>query len=373
MKVAEILKRENNNMDLVRIIVASMVIWSHSFPAGTDPIAKFVKIIGVGNLAVNIFFFISGLLVTNSILKKKSGSKYLIARCFRLFPALILLLIVTTFIMGPILSNIPIKDYFSNIETWYYLFSNLILAPLYHLPGVQNISGVPFELNGTLWTLPFEFGCYLFLLGAFYLIKDKKNVASVFIVCLVLFMMLPSDILISVSGIPYFSECRYSIACFAIGSFFAIHQDEINLDSKLILGIALIGMSFWRWNNIVIILFSILLSIFFLYLSIDKVFLKLRPKHDISYGLYIWHPMVQLCIARYIPVVENPYLFFLSSVILSSFVAYCSSVLVEERAINFGQKFGVQFYNFSHNKNKFEKLGFVVLAILIMIVYAKLH
>lgn len=68
MKLAEILKRENNNLDLIRIFAAILVIWNHSF--ALSPLAGVINRPIVG-IAVPLFGFISGLVITNSVLNKK--------------------------------------------------------------------------------------------------------------------------------------------------------------------------------------------------------------------------------------------------------------------------------------------------------------
>ncbi len=85
MKLSEYLIKENNNLDLIRVLAAIAVIVGHSYalaPAegNVDLIGKLFGVIYSGSLAVSIFFFISGLVVTNSLLKKKSALEFIISR-----------------------------------------------------------------------------------------------------------------------------------------------------------------------------------------------------------------------------------------------------------------------------------------------------
>lgn len=110
MLLENILKKGNNNLDLFRLIAACMVIFGHAYALlpgyGADPIGKLLGFDYSGSLAVKIFFFISGMLVTSSLLQKRSISQYVSARFFRIWPALIVVLLITTFILGPFFYNI---------------------------------------------------------------------------------------------------------------------------------------------------------------------------------------------------------------------------------------------------------------------------
>ena len=73
MIVKEFLKKDHNNLDIIRIICALLVIVGHTYrlnnTGATDIIEKITKFTYTGGLAVTIFFFISGMLVTHSLLK----------------------------------------------------------------------------------------------------------------------------------------------------------------------------------------------------------------------------------------------------------------------------------------------------------------
>ena len=75
MRLAEILPRGANNLDLFRIIAAAMVIFGHAYAlvpvsGQSDPLAQWLGFDSSGSLAVKVFFLLSGLVVTNSLLDK---------------------------------------------------------------------------------------------------------------------------------------------------------------------------------------------------------------------------------------------------------------------------------------------------------------
>ena len=129
------------------------------------------------------------------------------------------------------------------------------------------------------------------------------------------------------------------MACFAFGSFFAVNQEKIKLDFKLLFALVLSLVLFWRYIHLIQILFPLTISVFLLFFSTDKFVLKLKQKYYISYGLYIWHFLIQQIIILYIGSF-NVYLFFIVSFVLTVLLAFLSFVLVEERSINYGYKLG---------------------------------
>jgi peptidoglycan/LPS O-acetylase OafA/YrhL len=85
MLLQEILRKENNNLDIFRVIAAMMVIYGHAYAIlpSSGPGDILTGLLGFdysGSLAVKIFFFLSGLVVTNSLLTKRNLLQFLIAR-----------------------------------------------------------------------------------------------------------------------------------------------------------------------------------------------------------------------------------------------------------------------------------------------------
>ena len=88
----------------MRIILAWFVLYGHSYAiqktAGyKDPLNEiFQGSTWIGALAVNGFFAISGFLVTASFIKR-GAIDYTISRALRIFPALIVCILLSVFIM----------------------------------------------------------------------------------------------------------------------------------------------------------------------------------------------------------------------------------------------------------------------------------
>jgi len=372
MTVSDVLKRENNNLDLVRIILATMVVWSHAFQMNfggfeQEPMFKFLKVSSPGTLAVSVFFFVSGLLVTNSLIKKKSISKFYISRFFRLFPALAILLLITVFVIGPIISTLPITEYFSNPQTWKYLFNNLYLNVNYQIPGCFQNNIWPVDVNSSLWSLPFEVGCYIFLLAVFTIISGHKKIANIVLISIIFISIIPNQMLLIFFERSYILGLQ-PIACFAFGAFLAINQDDIKVDFKMMLGFTLLLLIFWRFTTIIQILFPFAISILLLLFSTDKFVLKLKPKYDISYGLYIWNALIIQLIVYYFGNM-NVYILFLIAFIITSIVSLGSFILIEKGSINMGYSLGAKVSKSNFN---FERISISFLILLFIILLSKL-
>ena len=157
----------------MRLAAAWCVVFSHSFPlsygaSASQPFALLShRQATLGTLAVYVFFVLSGYLITGSF-GRQSPHQFVLARGLRLIPGLALVLIALACVIGPFLTTVSMQDYFSSQEPYRFIVENLSLTSYTgRLPGV--FEGNPFEgeVNGSLWTLHYEAGCYLlvFALG----------------------------------------------------------------------------------------------------------------------------------------------------------------------------------------------------------------
>ena len=151
----------SNNLDALRLVGALAVIFGHAYHIVGRPFENpVVAGYPVQTLGVIIFFSISGYLITASWSRTRNPVSYLAARSLRIFPALVVVVLVCMFVIGPVVSVLPNGQYFDAPNFWSYL-GNIILRPQYELPGVWGDHPYPNAVNGSLWTLPAEFFCYL--------------------------------------------------------------------------------------------------------------------------------------------------------------------------------------------------------------------
>ncbi|NID15762.1 acyltransferase family protein [Luteibacter yeojuensis] len=150
-----------NNFDAVRLLAAATVIFGHAHPlsqtAGPALLGNSVQA-----LAVKIFFVISGYLICTSWILDPRPTHYLRKRALRIFPALFAICVLTVFIAGPLMTTLSLGEYFGFRHTYSY-FHNVLLRPVYDLPGLFANNAYPIAVNGSLWSLPIEFSMYLLL------------------------------------------------------------------------------------------------------------------------------------------------------------------------------------------------------------------
>lgn len=151
-----------NNFDVMRIVAAVVVIFGHAHPLSSQPDPVLLGN-SVQSVAVKIFFVVSGFLVAKSWWSDPHLGRFLVRRGLRLFPALFVLLALTVLVLGPVFTTLPIQEYAASGSTARYFLHNLVLYPVYALPGVFAHNPYPGAVNGSLWSLPVEVSMYLLL------------------------------------------------------------------------------------------------------------------------------------------------------------------------------------------------------------------
>jgi peptidoglycan/LPS O-acetylase OafA/YrhL len=115
----------------------------------------------LGTLSVFAFFAISGFLIARSYERQASVQRWLAARVLRIFPGLAVVLLLSAFVLGPLVTTLPLRAYFTDRATLEYVPRNLSLvwsSP--DLPGVFKDNPLAGMVNGSIWTLYWEFLCY---------------------------------------------------------------------------------------------------------------------------------------------------------------------------------------------------------------------
>ncbi len=160
-----------NNLDLIRFVAASLVVLAHAYPTayGSDrwePLFRLTGTTTLGRLAVMTFFVISGFLITASFERSRNALDFTLARVLRIFPALVVVTVLTCFVFGPALTTLDLGSYLQASR----VYGSLVWTPIWPmhdlgLPGVLE-SGVayPRTINASLWTIPYELLCYLLVL-----------------------------------------------------------------------------------------------------------------------------------------------------------------------------------------------------------------
>ncbi|MBC3199445.1 acyltransferase family protein [Pseudomonas poae] len=290
------LQTRDNSFNFIRMIAAIFVLVSHAYPLsrGATEIEPLVSQLGIslGGLGVFTFFCISGFFISSSYQRSKSNVDFVVARFLRLYPALLVVLVLSAFIIGPLFSNMSLKDYFSSSEVYSYVFANLKLKIIqFQLPGLFQDNPYP-GINGSLWTLYYEVLLYalVMVLGGVGLLNSLLRV-SIFFICYFLFYI----------GFRFFLETQlihpgfevrtwvqWSFA-FVIGMLFYAYKSNIRLDYRVLCVSWLIVFSLYKSHVFIeVFVAAWCYSVFWVAFNTQWFAGQFNRLGDYSYGLYIY-------------------------------------------------------------------------------------
>lgn len=282
--------RGPNHLTAVRWVLAGLVALGHIFllTEAYEP-TRIYKWTG-GYMAVNGFFVLSGLLIAKSLDLRRNLKLYFASRALRIYPALIILMMVFIFVFAPLFSDSGGIGAIGSGETWLYALRVLTLGDPEGAPGGIFSGNLEQDFNGPLWTIRFEIAAYIlaalgFSVGLF---KSRALTFITFVIVQSAYLGLP--LLIDFTNLPggLLPLLRLSSA-FLMGM--CLWQFPIARRPHWILVAGLIGM-FLLWGDEFggELLATLGLTGLILRFGLSKTkFLPLLKLPDYSYGIYIWH------------------------------------------------------------------------------------
>ncbi|WP_235977223.1 acyltransferase family protein [Bradyrhizobium archetypum] len=163
--VLESKKGVGPGFDTLRIALAFSVIGWHSFHIAEGephPLGDLHFFWFPGYAVLSMFFALSGFLITASAIRLSLGN-FILNRGLRIVPALLVEVVLSAIVLGAILTTLPLSEYFRSDGFWRY-FGNVVGFVSLTLPGVFA-SNPDHSVNLSLWTIPFEIGCYVLIAG----------------------------------------------------------------------------------------------------------------------------------------------------------------------------------------------------------------
>lgn len=336
--LANHLAGRDNNLNLIRVIAASAVLVSHSFPIvlgrGTIEPLELVTGMSLGGLSVAVFFALSGLLISNSFERRPDLVRFVVARVLRLFPGLLVALAVTV-VAGMALTTLEPSAYLLSPQTVAYIPRNLTLAFLqYELPGIFLDNAYPKAINGSLWTLFYEVICYAGVLVAGVLgLLRRKRVFSIFFVAISSIYFLSLD-WAPTGGIERRIDLLVTLSFpFSLGMLAYVWRDTLHFDWKPLaaLGIMTSIASYSEYAPIFSVI-TLTYAVGWLAFEIKGRILKFNKFGDYSYGIYIYAFPVQQSFALFFPEAD-PYINIALSFPVTLVLAIFSWHVVEKRAL----------------------------------------
>ncbi len=140
-----------------------------------DLLRVFPFLVGIATFGVTVFFVISGYLVTQSWMKHQNALIFLAHRLLRIIPGLWTCIIFVVFI-GAVFSTLQVKPFLFHSQVLEYIVGNIFFKNILTLPGVFETNPSGGIVSGTLWTLPIELTCYLwvFVIGVVMTITPRR-------------------------------------------------------------------------------------------------------------------------------------------------------------------------------------------------------
>lgn len=314
-----------NNFDILRLLCALLVMVSHSWDlsgfSGEEPLF----LLSGGRLvcsAVGLcgFFTISGYLIYNSLVNSRSIGNYMEKRWLRVFPGLAVCLLITLCVCSMFYEGEGC--YWLKSGTWNYLWRNITLYDLqYEIYGVFTNNPYCAGINGSLWTLCYEFTMYILIIPLFFLHNKYLKLA---LTGMVLGLVVTKNVFFGDKFVHadfmYYMNlnqfCRFA-QFFILGMIIAILEREKILKEK------------WERHNWLLAICIILfvgciimkqIAVGMVFMSI--LFIQVGKKNwqplsqfinkigDLSYGMYIYGFVVQqslICMMRSLGFNTPPY------------------------------------------------------------------
>jgi peptidoglycan/LPS O-acetylase OafA/YrhL len=181
--------------DFLRIFLATGIIgWHTANLSGHSEMAKASVFWLSEYMLVPMFFALSGFLVAGSSMRL-STRNFMLNRAARILPALAADIFFAALLIGPLVTKLPAKQYFTDATFLSYFF-NIVGWVHYSLPGVFEDNPLP-DVNGALWTVPFEIACYIILMGLMISGAIKRPRLILLFTCAVLIVGIPLRLMMS--------------------------------------------------------------------------------------------------------------------------------------------------------------------------------
>lgn len=334
--LAEALHQPANLFTPVRLILALGVLLGHSFvvnygPGIPEPLSLFGMTLSY--VSVNGFFILSGLLITRSIDRNPDFIRFFSARALRLYPAMLFMVLLAAFVIGPFVTSLSGVAYFSHGQLWKYIcdvltFGDTSTGPPLIFPG-NPFAG---EWAASLWTLRYEAIAYagtalLALLG---MSKNRTLVLALFVTSVSMF------VLVRLPELPVpdiaFHLSRFAVA-YLLGAVLYVFRHQVRISLPLGLAVMVLALAFGPTASFEIMLNFALAALVLLIGFADlpgRTFLSRSP--DVSYGVYIWQwPVMQAL--WYFGIARDPLTTMLWAIPISVLIGAVSWYAMEKPAL----------------------------------------
>jgi len=332
------LSHGENSFDALRLVLALVVVYSHSFAVGgfgNEWTLHYIKGQTTGGSAAVLGFFgISGYLVTKSFCNRPEWRVFIKRRLFRILPGFYFSLFVVSFILSPLIfffkgdagSSWRLKEAFD------FIWQNALVVIRKWSVG-SAVEGLPYNeaINGSLWSLFPEISCYaaVLALGALGFLRKRPELLAVGGFLFLTHTLLIINPTIAVPILPrlvIFGANMPFYISFLVGAAAYLWAGEKSFGKSGAIFWSLCGVFLLRyggWSIFGPVVFPIAL------MHCAHSF-SFRIPFDLSYGIYLYHfPCFQLAAALRLN--QHGYLpFLITGFILTLVLAVISWFLIEK-------------------------------------------
>lgn len=268
-------------------------------------------------------------------------------RALRIYPGAIFCLLVTTLVLGPIVTSLAPSAYLTSSSTYCYIRDNWSFTDLLQLwspicttlPGLFEKNRYAGAVNGSLWTLWPEVACYSYVmvLGILGCLKSRMRIVLTIAAILVIHACFPKLI-------PFFYDDHYTdklkVAMFFLAGVLAYaFREAITLRWTYCL-VLIIAAAFLQKTDVQE--YSLYIALFYLVVisGSSQRLRSVRFHGDFSYGMYLYGWPIQQTVAQFFPDMTS----YPSNIICIPAAlgcAYVSWKLIERPAIMVGRRLTV--------------------------------
>lgn len=291
-----VLDPRRNSLNALRLALATAVLVSHAWPLGGRGGDPGLGDENLGGWAVAGFFALSGYLVTGSRLSAPTSWDFLARRVLRIYPAFLVVLLVVAFVFAPVSTLVDGSHGYDAGASARFVVANLGLhVRQFDIPGTLTTAPYPFAWDGALWTLSYEFACYLGV-GALVALVPRARLGAGVVVVLVLGTLgSAAHLLRGADDGPGAQLVRLG-TYFAAGALLYLLRDRIPLTAPaaaLAAGLVVVTVLTGTFQ----VLAGLPLAYLLLYAAAALPLHGVGRANDVSYGMYLYgFPVQQLIV-----------------------------------------------------------------------------
>lgn len=290
--------------------------------------------------ALPMFFIVSGYLVTGSAFRVQNTLHFLSFRVLRIAPALVVEITLSAIVLGPLLTDKRLLEYFSDPLFAKY-FLNVLGNLHFFLPGLFASNPVSGIVNLNLWTLLPEYYCYLLISILMFskLIFSRKYFTlfgTVSLIAATAYVIRGKNILNFVAVVDW----KFLVLSFVFGCL-AYHWNH-KIAVTRVGAVAALLVACLSFMHSSLILFALIAATYLvIYVGMCRPYLPAFLRNgDYSYGIYLFGFPIQQTLAHFLPPeLRSGYIVLAIGLPFTVAFAMCSWHLVERPTLSLKSKF----------------------------------